>query len=109
MILIRNFLKHPLAQILLLLYVALFAFWVWIHVNNLTEGPYNNLYGTLYPILSLFGGLYGLLYVQKRWGGHRSLVGKGVIFLSLGLLAQVFGQWAWSYYTIVENIEVPYP
>lgn len=38
-----------------------------------------------------------------------SLIGKGVIFLSLGLLAQVFGQLTWSYFTIIAGVEVPYP
>jgi hypothetical protein len=101
--------KNPLARSLTAIFVILFIFWIWIFSKGFEQGFYNNLFGALYPIISLAGGLYGLIVVSKEWGGLKSLVGKGVFFLSLGLLAEVFGQWAWSYFTIVKGIEVPYP
>lgn len=91
------------------MYIALIVFWSWINISGLKEGNINNLYGALYPIIALVGGLYGLFVVSKKWGGTKSLVGRGIFFLSLGLLAEVFGQWAWSYYTIIQQVEVPYP
>lgn len=68
----------------------------------------NNLYGTFYAFLALGGGINGLL-VSKEWGGLKSVLGKAIIFLSLGLLGEAFGQFTWSYYNIIRNIEVPYP
>jgi hypothetical protein len=106
---ISELFKRPLTKIILLLYIILVIFWLWILQTGSTEGNINNLYGVLYPIISLIGGLSGLLYVSKKWGSTKSLVGRGVFFLSLGLLAEVFGQWAWSYYTIIKHVEVPYP
>jgi hypothetical protein len=101
--------KHPLVRLQIVIYVILVAFWFWINIAGPKEGDANNLYGALYPVIALLGGLYGLFVVSKKWGGIKSVVGKGVFFLSLGLLAEVFGQWTWSYYTIIQQIEVPYP
>lgn len=106
---ISPMLKHPLVRLLIVVFIGLIVFWAWINISGLKEGHINNLYGVLYPVISLLGGLYGFFIVSKRWGGIRSRVGAGVLFLSLGLLAEVFGQWAWSYYTIIQKVEVPYP
>lgn len=105
----HSLLKNRVAQILVVLYIGLVVFWSWIRIHGLTEGPINNLYGALYPFISLIGGLYGIFVVSREWGGFKSVIGKGVLFLSFGLLAEVFGQWAWSYYTMIQGIEVPYP
>lgn len=105
----HSLLKNRVAQILIVLYLGLVVFWGWIRIHDLTEGSINNLYGALYPFISLIGGLYGIFVVSREWGGFKSVMGKGVLFLSLGLLAEVFGQWAWSYYTMIQGIEVPYP
>ena len=90
-------------------YVLLLAFWISIFASGSTEGFSNNLFGALYPLISLVGGICGIFIISKKWGGVKSLIGKGILFLSLGLLAEVFGQWAWSYFTMVQKIEVPYP
>ena len=102
-------LKHTLSKLLIIIYFGLLIFWMWIFVSGSKEGLVNNIYGALYPIISLIAGTYGLFIVSKEWGGLKSVLGKGVIFLSLGLLAQVFGQWTWSYYTIIAGVEIPYP
>ena len=101
--------RHPFVRLQIVIYIALVVFWSWINVSGLKEGCINNLYGALYPIIALLGGLYGVFVVSKKWGGVKSVVGRGLFFLSLGLLAEVFGQWTWSYYTIIKQIEVPYP
>lgn len=105
----KQLLGNNVARALIFIYFALVVFWVWIFLQGMTGGPINNFYGAVYPLISLIGGLYGVFWVSKKWGGYQSIIGKGVIFLSLGLLAEVFGQWAWSYYVIVQKIEVPYP
>ncbi len=97
------------AKAVMVLLVILLAFWIWIKAHGLTEGFENNLFGALYPIISLIGGISGIILARRKWGGAKSYIGKGILFLSYGLLAEVFGQWAWSYFTIVKGIEVPYP
>jgi hypothetical protein len=106
---ISSLLRSTVAKVLVLLYIALVIFWLWIRFHGLTEGFINNLYGALYPLISLIGGIYGIFVVSKKWGGTKSVIGRGIFFLSLGLLAEVFGQWAWSYYALIQGIEVPYP
>jgi len=107
---ILNLIKRDaVAKFLTFAFIALAIFWVWIQTTGSQQGMLNNSFGAAYPLISLIGGLYGLFSVSKQWGGFKSLIGKGIIFLSLGLLAEVFGQWAWSYFTIIQNIEVPYP
>jgi len=71
----------------------------------------NDLYGyfgTLYGLIALWGGIWGLL-ISRHWGGMNSLIGKALIMLSLGLFAQEFGQIAYTYYIFVLKIDVPYP
>lgn len=105
----RVLLRHPLAKAVLVLFVLLFIFWVWIDAQGLREGTVNNFFGLVYPIISFISGLYGIYLSFSKWGGHKTVVGRGVLFLALGLLAEVFGQWAWSFYVIVLGVEIPYP
>ncbi|MEO6077674.1 MAG: hypothetical protein ABIP54_02715, partial [Candidatus Andersenbacteria bacterium] len=53
-------------------------------------------------------GLSSFFY-SKKWGGWKSVLGRGVIFLGLGLLGEAFGQFAWTYYNVVQKIQAPYP
>jgi len=107
--LFQSLLNNKVARAIIVIFLILLVFWFWIFFQGYKEGLINNLYGATYPIISLIGGLYGIFWVSKKWGGYKSLVGKGIFFLSLGLLAEVFGQWTWSYYVMVQKIEVPYP
>lgn len=61
-----------------------------------------------YAVVALFGGLVGL-FLSGKWGGFSSLLGKVVLCLSIGLLAQVFGQFSYAFYARVLGVEVPYP
>lgn len=102
-------LKHPLAKGVLVLFVPLFVFWAWINAQGLQGGMINNLFGLVYPLISLTSGIYGIYLSFSKWGGYKSVVGRGVLFLALGLLAEFFGQWTWSFYVIILGVEIPYP
>ncbi|MBP6994247.1 hypothetical protein KBB12_03320 [Candidatus Woesebacteria bacterium] len=87
-------------------------FFVWGLWNNLAPSQEN---GTLrewftdtYWILPLVGGIYGLV-TSKRWGGLSSVFGKAILYFSIGLLMQVFGQVVYSAYAIFGGVEIPYP
>jgi hypothetical protein len=89
------------------IFILFFFFWVlrnyFIDVNEDFYWPF-----AFYYLMALYGGLVGLS-IAKEWGGWKSTVGKAINILSLGLLAQLFGQ---IYYSIMfeflENTE-PYP
>lgn len=106
---LKQLFDNNVAKVIIVVYVVLISFWFWIFAQGLQEGTFNNLYGALYPLISLIGGLYGIFWVSRKWGERFSVMGRGIAFLSFGLLAEVFGQWAWSYYVIVQKIEIPYP
>src|SRR3990167_7042955 len=68
-----------------------------------------NLYwAAMYQLIALWGGVFGL-FSSRRWGGHRSLMGRGIIYFSIGLLLQSFGQSVFSYYTTILGVDIPYP
>ncbi|MDO8609882.1 MAG: hypothetical protein Q7R95_05000, partial [bacterium] len=90
-------------------FVVFFSWWAYLQINKTTDySLQNQIFGASYGVLALFGGIYGLL-IAKKWGGFKSIMGKAISFLSLGLLAQVFGQIVYSIYTFYFKIEIPYP
>lgn len=66
------------------------------------------LLSEVYGLVALFGGIYGLI-ISKSLGGFKSYFGKAIIFMSLGLLLQEFGQLAYSYLNSIKHVAVPYP
>lgn len=102
------FLKSKLTYVLLISYFIIFIWWIKIFISGVKVSDENYLFGLAYAFIALIGGVNGL-FVSKRWGGYKSLMGKGIIFLSLGLLSYWFGQVVWSYYNLFLKVEVPYP
>jgi hypothetical protein len=68
----------------------------------------HSYFGTLYGIIALWGGIWGL-FISRAWGGYKSLMGKAIIMFSLGLFAQEFGQCAYTFYIFILHVDVPYP
>ncbi len=101
-------LKSKLTYVLVVFYLVILFWWIKIFLSGVKVSDENYLFGLVYAFIALIGGINGL-FVSKIWGGYKSLVGKSIIFLSLGLLSYCFGQVAWSYYNLVLRVEVPYP
>lgn len=100
--------RNKLTYILLLAYFLLFFWWLKIFVSGVKETDENYLFGFAYPNIALVGAIAGFI-ISKKWGGFKSLIGRGIIFFALGLFGLWFGQTAWSYYNLVARIPVPYP
>lgn len=96
------------AKVAIAFFVLITIWWVILFLSGVQETSQNYLFGATYGLISLWGGVWGLI-ISKRWGGFASTIGKAIIFLSLGLLAQEFGQLVFSYYIIFLNVEIPYP
>ena len=90
------------------LFYFLNVWWLILLFSGLRENFHNYLFGAAYGIMALVGGLTGLS-ISKAWGGVKSVMGKAILFLSLGLLAAEFGQLVFSYYNIFLGVEIPYP
>jgi len=106
--LLGSFRENYFVKLISLLFIALTIWWVSIYAKGLTEGPQNNAFTLIYPFLSLLGGMIGL-FVSRKWGGLKSMLGKSISMFSFGLLAQFFGQAMYAYYIYVADIAVPYP
>jgi hypothetical protein len=91
-------------------FVILTIWWALPFVIDTENMPINiiEVFSGTYGILALFGGLVGIGAAQK-WGGFKSILGRGILMLSLGLLAQEFGQLAFGYYLHIQHVEIPYP
>lgn len=92
-----------------LIFLIFLVYWAILAVSGL-QGDHSQAetFSALYGLMALFGGLAGLR-ISKRWGGFRSLIGRAVLFMSLGLLAQEVGQLTYSGYTYLAHQEIPYP
>lgn len=100
--------RNTQAKVAWIFFSLFTAWWIWLYLSGLRENFHNYLFGAAYGLMALFGGAWGLR-ISKGWGGIRSVMGKAIVFLSLGLLAQEFGQLVFSFYNIFLNIEIPYP
>lgn len=100
--------RSRLAQLSIVFFLLLSIWWLYIFLNGI-KGTYNNdAFGFVYGGFSIWGGIIGL-FVSRKWGGFKSVIGKAIIFLSIGLLLQSFGQYSFWYLNSVSKIEVPYP
>ncbi len=98
--------KSWLTYFVVIAYVAIFVWWMIIRSNN-TENNY--LFNWSYGLIALTSAIYGMYVAKTRWGGKRSALGKLLIFLGIGLLAQWIGLQIWTYYNVIAKVEVPYP
>ena len=107
----NHFKKNSIFYLVSVLIFSFFTFW-WIFLKLQDLDASRNarqLWGATYQILSLYGGIIGLIISQK-WGGIRSLVGKVIFAFSSGLLLQVIGQSYSSFYVFHYHVESPpYP
>jgi hypothetical protein len=92
---------------LLILFAGFTIWWVIMQLMGNPESL-NAPFSATYGAIALIAGLYGL-FAAKSWGFWGSAFGKAIIFLSLGLLLQEFGQLSFSYMHLALGIEVPYP
>ena len=90
------------------LYAALIYWWLVLHATHSVGATGNYMWVILLTFIPIIGGINGL-FISHVWGGWKSVLGKGIGFLSLGLIGWAIGDLIWSFYTIVLKVEVPYP
>lgn len=90
------------------IYIILLLWWLKIFFSGVVNTDEGHIFGAVYAIIAIIGGANGL-YVSRKWGGWNSTIGRGIIFFSLGLIGEWFGQTTWAYFNIIAKQEVPYP
>ncbi|MBI1839124.1 MAG: hypothetical protein HYR95_02435 [Candidatus Colwellbacteria bacterium] len=101
--------KQRAVQVLLSGYFLCVAYWTWIWATG-NVNAYHNYYWSLVALgaFPITGGLFGIL-LSRKWGFLSALLGRAIFFISVGLIMWGLGSLVFSYYNIVQNVEVPYP
>jgi hypothetical protein len=101
-------LKNKLQILVTLIFLGFVGWWVsFQHIVSL-QGHSVSWFEDTYGVMALIGAIVGFFAI-KKWGGIRTVLGKALLFFSLGLLAQEVGQLIYSYYIYVDKIQIPYP
>lgn len=103
--------KEFLARISIALFFFLSAWWFLSPVIAKRDYGGERFIGdfaSVYFLVALVGAFSGF-YITQLWGGVKSVMGKAIIFFSLGLFGQVFGQIAYAYYAFFKPGISPYP
>ena len=90
------------------LFVTFFLFWVVLLVTHTTSGFCNYLFSFLMCVIPIYGGIVAVVSAE-RWHGMKGLVGKGMLFLGIGLILWGAGELVWSYYNFFAGVAAPYP
>ncbi len=106
--LLEEFKQSRAFKVVVILFIALSAWWISIYLRGLTESLENDYFTVIYCIFALFGGIAGWSFA-KKWGGLRSTLGSSIILFTVGLLSQFIGQVLYNSYIYILGIDVPYP
>jgi len=97
------------SKIVSLLYFLSALFWLFFLIKTGYSQDDLGLYLQIpITIIPFVGGIFGVLKSNK-WGGSKSVIGRAILSLSIGLLTWSIGMMAWDYYIFFTSIEVPYP
>ncbi len=99
--------KEWQAKVALLLFILISIWWIYTQFQPLDDINHE-YFGNVYGVVALWGAICGIV-TSVKWGGIKSLMGRALLCFSFGLLAQEFGQLAYSYYIHVLHIDIPYP
>lgn len=92
----------------LVIFLIFTAWWLVIKIFFPDNFFQKELWSDLYWLMALCGGLLGL--VNARVCGYwKTSMGRALIFFSIGLFCQVFGQVLYVYYSLVHDYQVMYP
>ncbi|MBI4137620.1 hypothetical protein HY469_06170, partial [Candidatus Roizmanbacteria bacterium] len=84
------------------------VWWLKLQQGSFSEiEPY--IFNWFYGLIALVAAIKGIRVATRKWGGWNSVIGRGLILLSVGLISQWFGLQIWTYYNLIAQVEVPYP
>lgn len=95
-------------KLLITIWVVTLGWWIAMALTHTKYTEWNYWYQVLLAVIPLTGGLFGFLN-SRKWGGLKSRLGQATFFIAAGLTTWGLGQCYWSYATIRQLTEVPYP
>src|SRR3989344_4928813 len=98
------------SKIIIILFLLTIVFWISLFFITDSTSLESIRRFTQIPLvlIPLIGGLLGVKNALS-WGGTKSVLGRSVLGVSLGLIAWAGGMVIWNYYLFFTDIEVPYP
>lgn len=103
-----SLLKNKLHVFVTLIFLGYVGWWgSFQHVVE-NQGKAVQWFGGTYGGIALIGAVIGFIAASK-WGGFKTVLGRALMFFSLGLLAQEAGQLILTYYIYGSKIQIPYP
>lgn len=105
----KHLYKNKFTYWIIFLYLIILTWWIKLQVTKATGTNEAYIFNWSYGIIAFSGALYGIRIAKQKWGGWKSVIGRGLILLPLGLLGQWFGLQVWTYYNVIAKVEVPYP
>jgi hypothetical protein len=100
--------KNKLKIFVILVFLGFVIWWATFQHIVDQQGLVTQWFSGTYGVVALIGAVIGLI-AAKRWGGFKTVLGKALIFFSLGLFAQEAGQLIYAYYVDAAHIQIPYP
>lgn len=89
-------------------FLVLTLWFIYFHLPGVDPGSHYDWFTVTYGLIAAWGAILGFL-AAKRWGWTKSVMGRSLLFFSVGLALQEFGQLAYTYYIYYLGVEVPYP
>jgi hypothetical protein len=103
-----DLIKNKLQIFLIIVFLGFVAWWISFQHVVSHQGSSVNWFENTYGLVALIGSIVGFVAI-KKWGGLKTVLGKSLLFFSLGLFAQEAGQLISSYYTQIDKETLPYP
>src|SRR3989344_6023154 len=104
-----NQLKNKLQIFITIVFLGYVGWWFSFQRVLENQGVSTQRFGSTYAVMALMGAIIGFI-ASSKWGGYKTVLGKALMFFSLGLLAQDAGQLISTYYVYGAHLEtIPYP
>lgn len=102
--------KIKLNQLVKAIFLLSIALWLglWVAINIFDTGISADNFTDTYGVTALLGAVLGLVMARK-WGGFKSKFGGAISFFALGMGLQFLGQFIYTLYYLIGNIEAAFP
>lgn len=105
---LRQIFRDRWSKVLLLVLILTMITAIMVNLFHLRATTLNHLVSLFLTFIPSIGFIIGCIR-SRQWGGFKTVIGRSLIFLSLGLFFWALGSWIWSYYNFFLGNEMPYP
>jgi len=100
--------KNKLQIFITLVFLGFLIWWISFQSVVTQQGESVKWFSGTDGLVALIGAIIGF-FASRKWGGFKTVLGKSLMFFTIGLFAQEAGQLIYTYYVYGANIQIPYP